>query len=263
MTSTTPSEYGPLSILYRDASIIAVSKPSGLVVHRGWGRDDVVLAGLIRELVGHPVYLIHRLDRGTSGVVVFALSSEVAATLGEQFMRHQTVKRYVALVFGTPPALMQSQRPLTKRGKGPARPACTHFRRLYAMEFTSVVEAVPVTGRTHQIRRHLYHLGHHIIGDNKHGYKGHNRVNQRLFDLDRLALHAWSLSFIHPVTGASMTIEAPLPEDLMVPFRRMAIPDALWERLCMPANEWWSTLPVFKGGQEEEEEGEEKQEGAL
>jgi tRNA pseudouridine65 synthase len=235
-----------LEILYRDDSLLVVNKPSGLVVHRGWGRDPLVVVDLVRELVGGKVHPIHRLDRGTSGVLVFALNSELAGAFGKMLTDRQVNKRYIALVSETPRPYMMIDRPISRRKDGPPVPSCTLVRRLYAMEYYSLVEAVPLTGRLHQIRRHLVRAGHAVIGDKKHGYRWKNQFNRTKYDLERMALHAWSLSTTHPFTGEELSFQAPIPAGLMDPFDKMGIPKRVWDDLyAAPRDPWIDRFPPF------------------
>lgn len=228
-----------IEVLYRDESIIVVNKPSGLIVHRGWANDSVVVMTLVRKIVQKRVFPVHRLDRGTSGVLVFALSSEVASSIGKMLTERSISKRYIALVCGTPDPAFQVDKPLTRKKDGPRVPSCTLVRRLFAMEYYAIVEAVPLTGRLHQLRRHLHHVDHAIIGDKKHGYRWKNNFNREKYGVERVALHAWALSMKHPVDGRSMVFTAPLPQDLMGPFEKMGIPQRVWDDLyAEPTHPW-------------------------
>ncbi len=215
-----------LDILHRDERFLAVAKPSGMLVHRGWGRADVVLVDLVRELldvdVVHPV---HRLDRGTSGVVLFALDPEAAKFVSYQFDRGFVRKRYLALVRGELAAELTIDHPIPRRPDGPRVPAVTHVRRLAVAETTprhvSLVLAKPQTGRFHQIRRHLKHISFHVIGDTTYGKGKINRAMTNRYGLQRLALHATSLEVRHPDSNEDLRFEAPLPDDLTGPLERM------------------------------------------
>jgi tRNA pseudouridine65 synthase len=213
-----------LSLLYRDEALVVVDKPAGLIVHRGWAQDEVTVLSLLRGQVGHWVYPAHRLDRGTSGVLVFANSSEVAGQLGEAFAEGRVHKRYLALVRGRAPDGVLIDHPLAKEPGKPKMPAQTRVARLFngpvRNELTDVereyswVEAFPLTGRAHQVRRHLKHISHPIIGDVRDGKSEHNRLFQRHFELERMALHAERVSFPHPTSGVLLEVQAPLPAEL-------------------------------------------------
>lgn len=228
---TAPTVGGAPAVLHRDEHLVAVAKPSGLVVHRGgWADDDVVVMTLVRDTIGQHVWPVHRLDRGASGVLLFALDADTARLLHEQLERGAVTKRYLALVRGAPPASGVIDHPIPRREDGPRVPALTEYRRVAIWEERApaaperryaLVEAVPRTGRLHQIRRHLKHISHPLIGDVNYGKGPHNRFFRERFGLHRLALHAAAVSLTHPVTHAHLRIHAPLPDDLADPFRAL------------------------------------------
>ena len=214
-----------LDILYQDDALIAVNKPANLAVHRSKmvGNAEAFLIDLLREQLGDSMYLAHRLDRATSGVLLAARSKEVAAALGEQFMARAVHKQYLVVVRGWPePAEGTIDYPLPgSRETGPRREARTCYRRLatvevpialgrYPQQRYALLLAEPETGRFRQIRKHLAHLHHPVIGDCQHGRGDHNRLYKQHFGCHRMLLHAWRLRFAHPVTAAAMEIEAPL-----------------------------------------------------
>ena len=214
-----------LDILYQDDDLIAVNKPAGLAVHRSKmvGNADEFLIDLLREQVGGTVYLAHRLDRATSGVLLIARSSETASALGEQFMSRDVRKQYLAVVRGWPePAEGVIDYPLPgSRDSGPRRDAMTAFRLLqqvevpialgrYPQQRYALILAEPQTGRFRQIRKHMAHIHHPVIGDCQHGRSDHNRLYKQYFGCHRMLLHAWRLHFRHPTGGHAMSIEAPL-----------------------------------------------------
>jgi len=217
----------PIEILHQDDALVAVNKPAGLAVHRSKMVNDAehYLVDVLREQLGGNVYLAHRLDRATSGVLLVARSSEVAAALGEQFMGRDVRKQYLTVVRGWPePAEGVIDYPLPgSRETGPRREARTRYRRLatvevpielgrYPQQRYALVLAEPETGRFRQIRKHLAHLHHPVIGDCQHGRGDHNRLYKQHFGCHRMLLHAWRLRFAHPVTGTPMQLEAPLDE---------------------------------------------------
>ena len=217
----TPAPRQP--ILFVDEVLAVVDKPSGLVVHRGWARDEIVAMTLARDALGRRVYPVHRLDRGTSGVLMFALDSETARDLQEQFRAGRVAKRYLALVRGVPPESGVIDHSLAPRKGAEKLPAITEYRRLGVQGRYSLVEAWPRTGRLHQIRRHLKHISCPLIGDVRYGKGEHNRFFRSEFGLHRLALHALELSFDHPRTGERLTFRAEVPEDLAGPLRTLGI----------------------------------------
>ncbi|HET6430660.1 pseudouridine synthase [Dyella sp.] len=216
-----------IEILYQDDALIAVNKPAGLAVHRSKmvGNAEEFLIDLLREQIGGNVYLAHRLDRATSGVLLIARSSEVASALGEQFMGRDVRKQYLAVVRGWPePVEALIDYPLPgSRETGPRREARTHYRRLatvevpialgrYPQQRYALVAAEPETGRFRQIRKHMAHIHHPIIGDCQHGRGDHNRLYKQHFGCHRMLLHARRITLRHPVSGEPLAIEAPLDE---------------------------------------------------
>jgi tRNA pseudouridine65 synthase len=226
MTETLP-------IIYRDEYLVAINKPGGLLVHRSEiDRLETRFAvQLLRDQLGQTVYPVHRLDKPTAGVLVFALSADVARQLGNIFAQHTLTKTYLALVRGFAPANGLIDHPLVEeldkytdkkaRLNKPAQEAVTTFSTLAQIELPfsvdkypctrySLVQCTPKTGRKHQIRRHLKHISHPIIGDAKHGKGIHNRFFQQQFSCPGLMLAATELAFTHPITNQPMSISAPL-----------------------------------------------------
>ena len=212
-----------LKLLHQDGSLVAVDKPSGLPVHRGWSRERTVALTLARDRLGRHVYPVHRLDQATSGVLLFALDPEAARRLQEQLAAGTVRKRYLALVRGITPAEGVIDHSIPREDDGPRVPAVTEYRRLGTFERYSLVEAVPRTGRRHQIRRHFKHISHPLIGDVRYGKGEHNRLFRERFGLHRLALHALEIAFAHPGDGRPLAIAAPVPEDLAGPLRAMGL----------------------------------------
>ena len=215
-----------LRILYRDEHLVVVHKPAGLLVHRSAlarGEREFLLQRL-RNRLGQRVYPVHRLDRPTSGAMLFALSPEIAACLGEAFAARRVAKRYLAVVRGIGPEAERLDYALREedgsrpKSEMPAMEAVTEVRRLDSVELPvrvdryprsrySLMEARPLTGRRHQIRRHLSRRGYPIIGDAKHGKGNHNRFFAERLGAPRLLLAAVGLAFEHPVTGQPLGIE--------------------------------------------------------
>jgi tRNA pseudouridine65 synthase len=217
---------GTIEVLFLDEHVVVVNKPSGLLVHRGWGNDDDVAMFRARDTVGARVYPVHRLDRATSGALVFARSSDAAAALSQSFESRQVDKRYLALVRGTPPESGVIDHPVPKSEGGPRVPAVTRFFVVArsSVDRCALVLAMPQTGRFHQVRRHLRHLGHPLIGDVNYGSGQLNRWYRSQYALHRLGLHALAIAFEHPITRASVAITAPMPDDLGRALERLALP---------------------------------------
>lgn len=215
-----------IAIIHLDRHLVAVSKPAGELVHPGWARGEPTTMSRLRDALGGWVYPVHRLDRPTSGVVVMGRDPEMAAALATAWREGQVEKRYLALVRGVFPAAVDVDHPVPKGERGDPRvPAVTSFRRLAVSERDrcSLVEAIPETGRLHQIRRHLKHLSHPIVGDVRYGDGRVNRHFRASWSLTRLCLHAAQLVLRHPVSGATLRLEAPLPADLAGPWRVLGV----------------------------------------
>lgn len=221
---------GPIDLLFVDDHVVVANKPSGLLVHRGWDDDDDVVLFRVRDALGQRVHPVHRLDRGTSGAILFARSPEAAALLCRAFEEGRIDKTYLALVRGEmkgdPEGVVDYAIP--KSEDGPRVPARTRYRFLLRspVDRCSLVEARPETGRLHQIRRHLRHLGHPLVGDVRYGSGVINRHYRATYDLHRLALHAKALAFEHPITGARVEVEAPLSDDLRAPLEGLGLAEA-------------------------------------
>ncbi len=218
-----------IEVLYRDEAIVVVDKPSGLSVHRGDDQGSTFALNLTRDAIGRWVYPVHRLDRATSGVLVFALSSEHARALQDSFSARTVSKAYLALVRGAPPERGVIDSPMAKREGGPDVESVTEYETLFVSDARlSLVEARPRTGRRHQIRRHLRRIDHPIAGDVNYGNGADNRRYRAELDLYRLALHARLLSFLHPTSGERVTFESAVPDDFAEPLRRIGVPAALF-----------------------------------
>jgi tRNA pseudouridine65 synthase len=221
-----------LQLLHHDEDLLVVHKPAGLLVHRT-GLDahetDTVLERL-RAQLGEERALglspAHRLDKGTSGLLVLAWHTDAARALGAAFEQGRVAKRYLALVRGWPAPVIDLDHPLARDPElpsaGQARlPARTQFRRLARVEWPfavdprhptsryALVEARPLSGRRHQIRRHLKHLAHPIVGDATHGKGPHNRAVAAWLGVARLWLHAAELALDHPRDGRPLVLQAP------------------------------------------------------
>ncbi|MEZ9707720.1 tRNA pseudouridine(65) synthase TruC [Vibrio breoganii] len=224
-----------LEIIYQDEFIVAVNKPAGMLVHRSWldKHETQFVMQTLRDQIGQHVFPLHRLDRPTSGVLVFALSSEVASQMMPMFAEHQMQKTYHAIVRGwieegdrLDYALKVELDKIADKfadKEKEAQQAITDFRPLAKIEVpfstgrfpTSrycLMELQPLTGRKHQLRRHMKHLRHPIVGDTTHGDGKHNRLFKENLASDRLLLHASRLEFEHPFTGVRLVLEAKFDE---------------------------------------------------
>jgi tRNA pseudouridine65 synthase len=240
------AEKKSIEVLYRDDYIAVVNKPAGLMAHSSAlarGEDDF-LHDRLREQFGCKIYLIHRLDRATSGCLLVAFDNPSASTLGKQFMTREVEKNYLAICRGWPEEAFTIDYDLDGGpGKPEKKSAVTEFKRLAKAEIElasahhessryALLQCTPYTGRFRQIRRHLKHVFHHLIGDTSHGDGRHNR-NFRMMGVHRMLLHAWSLSFLHPVS--------------LVPIICNAAWDSEFEK-AMKILGWNSILPPGKPG---------------
>ncbi len=215
-----------IELLFVDEHVVVANKPSGLLVHRGWQDDDDVAMVRVRDALGAHVHPVHRLDRGTSGALVLARTSEAAAALGRDLQAGRVDTRYLALVRGTPPEAGVVDHPVPQKEEGPRVPAVTRFRRIArsTVDRCSLVEAMPETGRLHQIRRHMKHLSHPIVGDVNSGKGDINRHCRAQYGLHRLALHAHFIAFDHPVSGARVRVHAPVPASFAAVLAALGLP---------------------------------------
>ena len=256
-----PERYGPLKILYQDEYLVAMHKPAGLLVHRtsiAAGQTDQFAVQLLRDQIGQYVYPIHRIDRPTSGVLLFALDEATTRLVKEDFTEHRMYKRYLAIVRGHTAEAETIDYPLAKwvdrkvKRKKKAKmeegevierqAAMTRYTRLataelpipvgpYASSRYSLVLAEPQSGRTHQIRRHLAHVSHPIVGDHRYGDNQHNRMFRDELGLPPLFLLAQQLCFTHPHSKVELQIEAE--------------PNEIWRQACGRLG-WLDMLEQFQ-----------------
>jgi RluA family pseudouridine synthase len=213
-----------METLYRDEWMLVLDKPAGLpVLPDGWEADAPYVVRLVEQDVGK-VWVVHRLDKVTSGVLVFALTAEAHRRLSMLFEKHEAEKVYHALVNGSPPWDQKTAKhPLranvghkhrTQVNDRMGKASETHFHVLERFAAQGLVEAKPVTGRTHQVRAHLYALGHPLLGDELYGGPETQLIS-------RPALHAYSLAFNHPESGQLMDFKAPYPADFEAALRSL------------------------------------------
>lgn len=224
-----------LEILYQDDYLVAINKPTGLLVHKSpIDKGETLFAlQMVRDQIGRYVYPIHRLDKPTSGVLLFALDKEVARAVSEQFQTDQIQKEYLAVVRGYTPeeavidydlkVILDAKADRDRSDNKLPQQAITHYQRLATLELPypvsrypaarySLVKLMPKTGRKHQLRRHMKHIFHPIVGDTKYGRGEHNQLFREKLDCHRLLLHASRLRFVHPLTQQIVEIEAGLDE---------------------------------------------------
>lgn len=209
-----------LQIVHQDDHLIAINKPHGLLVHRSKIANDATEFALqmLRDQIGRKVSPVHRLDRKTGGLLLFAFEKDIEIAMHKQFQEGMVIKKYLAVLRGYAPDQLEIDYPLAKEN-GTMQEAFTAFRTLQHTEINvpfgkhetsrySLVEASPTTGRMHQLRRHFAHIFHPIIGDRKHGCNKQNKFFKTEFDMCTMLLHASELSFNHPVTNKNIILTA-------------------------------------------------------
>ncbi|MDZ7900709.1 MAG: pseudouridine synthase [Arcicella sp.] len=224
-----------LPIIYQDEYLVAINKPHNLLVHRSpiAAEESVFALQILRDQLGCWVSPCHRIDRKTSGILLFALSKEVDKLIKKQFEEHSVQKKYLALVRGYLPDEGTTDRPLPKEN-GDLQNAVTHYRCLQKAELDievskypksrySLAEIVPETGRMHQIRRHFAQMRHYLIGDKTHGECKHNKMFEQRFGLNTMLLHAAELTFIHPITHEKIELRADLNEEFLRILKQVGI----------------------------------------
>ncbi len=230
-----------LDIVFQDEYFVAVNKPAGMLVHRSWldKHETQFVMQTLRDQIGQHVFPLHRLDRPTSGVLIFALSSDVASQVMPMFANHEMVKTYHAIVRGwieeagrLDYALKVELDKIADKHASQekeAQEAITDYHTLAKAEIPystgkfpttryCLMELKPLTGRKHQLRRHMAHLRHPIVGDTTHGDGKHNKLFREVYDSHRLLLHASRLEFVHPFTNQTVLIKAKV--------------DDTWQKIC-------------------------------
>lgn len=216
-----------LEIIYQDEHLVAINKPHGLLVHQSpiaRNAEEFALQ-LLRDQIQQHVWPAHRLDRKTSGLLLFALNKEADRLMQQQFMENKVQKKYLALLRGHSPDELLIDYPL-KKENGTLQNAVTYFKTLAHTEIPvavgkhptsrySLVEAQPQTGRMHQLRRHFAHIFHPIIGDRPHGCNKQNKFFKEHFQMESMLLHASELEFVHPLSNKKLHLKAALQPEFI------------------------------------------------
>ena len=216
-----------LEIIYQDAHLVAINKPHGMLVHRSAIAHEVTESSvqLLETQLNQKVWPAHRLDRKTAGVLLFSLDTATNSLMNQQFMHREIRKIYHAIVRGYTPNEATINYPLV-REDGKEQDAITHFKTLSQSEIDipsgkfetsrySFLEVIPETGRMHQIRKHLAHIFHPIIGDRPHGCNKQNKLFKERWGMTSMMLHASELSFMHPHSREHILIQAEFSEEFM------------------------------------------------
>ena len=218
----TPESSGTIRILHQDEAIVIIDKPPAMLTHRhSLDRHTPDVQAVLERRLKRPIYLVHRLDRMTTGVMVIALTRDAARDLSLQFRNRSTTKRYLAIVRGHPEDTGRVTNPL-EGPSGDTVEAETSYITLgrgvapeqigrYPEAWFSLVQLELHTGRRHQARRHLHQINHPVLGDNRHGDKEHNRWAAARFGSRHLYLRARELAFAHPATGRQVSVTVTLP----------------------------------------------------
>jgi len=209
-----------LEIIYQDKDLVAINKPHGLLVHRSSIAADASYFALqiLRNQIGQHVFPIHRLDRKTSGILLFGLNSKIVQLVQKEFLNYSVEKKYMAIVRGFFPEKVKVDYALTN-DRNKTQEAITFFQKIKQTELDipfgkyltsrySLIEAIPKTGRQHQIRKHLNHLRHPIIGDRPHGCNKQNKLFKEKWNLTTMLLHAKELMFYHPILKKELHLTA-------------------------------------------------------
>ncbi|WP_304066122.1 pseudouridine synthase [Pedobacter glucosidilyticus] len=216
-----------LEIIYQDEYLVAINKPHGLLVHQSpiaRNAEEFALQ-LLRDQLQKHVWPVHRLDRKTSGLLLFALNKETDRLMQQQFMENKVQKKYLAVLRGHSPDELLIDYPL-KKENGTLQDAITYFKTIARTEIPlaigkhptsryALVEAQPQTGRMHQLRRHFAHIFHPIIGDRPHGCNKQNKFFKEHFQMESMLLHASYLNFKHPISQEDIHLKANLQPEFI------------------------------------------------
>lgn len=216
-----------IELIYKDGDLLAINKPCGLLVHKTKiaADADTSVLKILRKQLEQKLYTIHRLDRKTSGVLLFGLDKNIVQLVQKEFMEHRVEKKYMAIVRGFFPEKIEVNHALTN-DRNKTQEANTFFQKIKQTELDipfgkfqtsrySLIEAFPKTGRQHQIRKHLNHLRHPIIGDRPHGCNKQNKLFKEKWNFTTMLLHAKTLKLIHPISKSPFSLEAPLSAEFL------------------------------------------------
>jgi len=242
-----PAEAAPqqidLNIAYEDDYLVVVDKPAGMVVHPAAGNlDGTLVNALLHHCAGQlsgiggvaRPGIVHRIDKDTSGLLVVAKTDQAHEGLARQFKDHSIDRRYLALVNGlpAPPAGTvdtwigrsdANRQKMAVQREGRGKHAVTHFRTVQRLDRAALIECRLETGRTHQVRVHMAHIGHPLLGDPAYGRPGPHKALLAELGFRRQALHAAYLGFIHPVTRQAVQLESPITDDMQALFSHLAL----------------------------------------
>jgi len=254
--SAQPGQSRTVPFVYRDEYLVVIDKPAGLLVHpHSFDWRSPTCISIVERMTGRRVYTVHRLDRGTSGLVILALDPVTATALSMAFRERRIHKEYLALVRGFIGESGRIDSPISRRPGKPAAPALTLYKPLAQVELPVPIGPHPsarytllslelATGRSHQARRHLHRINHPVIGDKQHGDRDHNRYYAERFGREFLFLRATRIQFTHPHDGSELNVQAALPDfwnhvleeiGMAVP-ERMASGEGTWPTFRSAAN---------------------------
>lgn len=233
--------FPPFDLLFEDEHFVAINKPPGILVHlTRLSEDTVSVAQQLAAQLGQRIFPIHRLDRGTSGVLIVGKTAAAAGALAAHFREKSVEKKYLAVLRGYIPESATIDYALDDPETGKEKqPAISHYRRLGQVELPfsvdpkfpttryALAEAEPETGRRHQLRKHFAHVFHPVIGDRRHGDVKHNNYLRAAFGLQRLLLHALRLQFEHPFSGGETCIQAPVDQAFIEASQFLGLTDFL------------------------------------
>ena len=234
MNTSTQPDIKSMEILFEDEYIVVINKPNNFIIHEShYSRNirEITLIQFLTNQLGYSVYPAHRLDRKTSGVIIFLKDKQYVQQFQELFTNKEITKTYFAIVRGFSPATGIIDTPVKNDDTGIYKEALTHYQSItnielnipvtpYAKSRYSLIQLNPQTGRMHQLRKHMSKINHPIVGDYKYGDRFHNRMFETEFDCIYMFLHAYRLEFTHPISLQKMDIKAAYPSDWQKVFHK-------------------------------------------